>query len=176
MREEIRLTFAAWWTLAWTLFAGAALASELTVSSPAFEEGGDIPFEYSCKGGDISPEITWSRAPEGTKSFALICEDPDAPGDTWVHWVLFNIPADSSGLSENACRSLPCGAVEGSNSWGRNTYGGPCPPSGTHRYYFRVYALDVTLNLFPNATSECLRRAMKDHILAEGELMGRFSK
>lgn len=162
--------------LAWSFIAGGAMAAELEVTSPAFEDRGMIPAEYSCKGADVSPEINWSGAPDGTKSFALVCEDPDAPAKTWIHWVVFNIPASVSGLAANSSGNIPGGGIEGVNSWGRNDYGGPCPPSGAHRYYFKIYALDEMLNLPGKTTSLSLKRAMKGHILAEGQLMGKFRK
>jgi hypothetical protein len=147
------------------------------VTSPAFEQGERIPKKFSCKGADVSPKIDWSGAPAGTESFALICEDPDAPKKTWTHWVVFNLPADTTGLPEDASGNLPHPAVEGENSWNKNEYGGPCPPRGrAHRYYFKVYALDSMLDLPEDTTRLRLKRAVKGHVLAEGELMGKFRK
>jgi hypothetical protein len=155
---------------------GQAMAFELT--SDAFTPHESIPRKYSCDGEDISPPLTWSDPPEGTQSFALICDDPDAPMGTWVHWVLFNIPADSRSLPEAipAQDTLSDGSVHGKNSWKRQDYGGPCPPSGTHRYFFKLYALDTTLDLRAGATKKKVLRAMEGHILAEADLMGTYSR
>lgn len=150
------------------------------LKSDAFASGQSIPAKYGCTGKNISPALTWNEPPAGTRSFALIMDDPDAPGGTWVHWVLFNIPAEARGLPENlplTGKNVDPNAIyAGKNSWGNTAYGGPCPPSGTHRYYFRLYALDTTLSLLPGATRDELLREMKDHVLAQGELMGTFSK
>ncbi|MBN2288239.1 MAG: YbhB/YbcL family Raf kinase inhibitor-like protein [Candidatus Glassbacteria bacterium] len=151
----------------------------IQLTSPAFEQGEMIPDRYTCKGQDISPALNWVGLPEGTHSLALVFDDPDAPMGIWVHWVIYNIPADSSGLPENVPASKPVlsgGAAQGTNSWGRIGYGGPCPPSGTHRYYFRLYALDNGLELKPGATKAQLLKAMESHVLAECELMGRYAK
>ena len=148
------------------------------LTSPAFTAGDPIPELYSCKGQDISPELNWGDPPEGTQSLALIMDDPDAPGGTWVHWVLFNIPPDARGLPEDAASDaqLADGSLHGNNSWSQPGYGGPCPPSGTHRYFFKLYALDITLDLETGAKKAALESAMDGHILAEIELMGVFSK
>lgn len=152
----------------------------LELKSDAFASGQSIPAKYACTGKNISPALTWNEPPAGTQSFALIMDDPDAPGGTWVHWMLFNIPADTRGLQEDlplTGKNVDPNAIYvGKNSWGDTGYGGPCPPSGTHRYYFRLYALDGTLSLLPGATKQELLREMKDHVLAQGELMGTFSK
>lgn len=150
----------------------------MTITSPAFKEGDPIPIEYSCKGADISPPLTWSGTPENTVSFALICDDPDAPIGTWVHWVYFNIPADVASLPEGvpAGKEPSVGGIQGRNGWRKHSYGGPCPPSGTHRYYFKLYALDTMLDLGPRANKKKLINAMENHVLAEARLMGRFSK
>ena len=152
--------------------AGGAQAMNLQVKSPAFQEGGMIPGTYTCNGSDISPPLSWSGVPAGAKSIALIMDDPDAPRGTWVHWVLFNIPPDTTGLGE----STDGGAQQGHNSWRRTGYGGPCPPGGTHRYYFKVYALDILLTPKTGVTKDQLLRAMDGHVLAEGQLMGRYSR
>ncbi len=151
-------------------------ASGITVTSTAFSEGGTIPDAYSCNGTDISPPLAFSGIPEGTQSIALICDDPDA-GGTFTHWVLFNLPASTTALSENvpATDTLASGAIHGMNDFGYNAYGGPCPPSGTHRYYFTVYALDIELNLTAGATKSQVVSAMTGHILAQGQLMGRYT-
>jgi Raf kinase inhibitor-like YbhB/YbcL family protein len=145
--------------------------------SVAFESETSIPKRFSCKGDDISPPLHWNHAPEGVASYALICEDPDAPRGTWVHWVLYNIPADINELAEAqpAIPVLPNGSIHGKNSWDNRNYGGPCPPSGTHRYYFRLFALDTLLEEAPRMDAEALRAEMENHILASAELMGKFS-
>jgi hypothetical protein len=148
------------------------------LSSTAFAEGDPIPQIYSCDGEDISPPMQWTDPPEGTMSFALIADDPDAPVGTWVHWVLYNLPADTSSLPEAflSDADLPDGSKNGENSWGRLGYGGPCPPGGTHRYFFKIYALDLTLDIAAGATKEQLLQAVEGHILAESELMGTYSR
>ena len=145
----------------------------LDLKSDAFLNGQSIPAKYSCIGKNISPALTWSNPPAGTQSFALIVDDPDAPAGTWVHWVLFNIPSTTTSLEESADISA---VAVGKNSSGNMRYDGPCPPSGTHRYYFKLYALDSILDLSSGASKEQLLTAMKGHILAQGELMGTFSK
>lgn len=153
----------------------------LELKSDAFTNGQSIPAKYSCIGRNISPALTWNDPPAGTQSFALIMEDPDAPMGTWVHWVLSNIPVDRRGLEED----LPVtgknvantnGIFVGKNSSGTIGYDGPCPPSGTHRYYFRLYALDIQIGLLPGAAKQDVLREMDGHILAQSELMGTFSK
>lgn len=146
----------------------------LQLTSDAFANGQSIPAKFSCVGKNISPALAWTEPPAGTQSFALIVDDPDAPGGTWVHWVLYNIPADVRNLPESFSAQDPVSV--GKNSWGKLSYGGPCPPSGTHRYYFKLYALDSTLSLSPGASKEQLLKAMEGHILAQSELMGTFSK
>lgn len=145
----------------------------IQLTSDAFANGQSIPSKYSCKGKNISPALGWTEPPAGTQSLALIMDDPDAPGGTWVHWVLFNIPASMRNLQEG----LPASGMSvGKNSWGDMRYGGPCPPSGTHRYFFKLYALDTTINLSPGATKEQVLKEVDGHILAQGELVGTFSK
>lgn len=153
-------------------------AATMELTSPAFLQGQPIPLPYTCQGKDLSPALAWSEPPDGTQSFALIMDDPDAPGGTWVHWVLFNIPATARSLPEAfpADASLPDGSLSGKNSWGRTGYGGPCPPSGTHRYFFKLYALDEPLAIQAGADKGELEKAMAGHILATAELMGTFSK
>jgi len=150
----------------------------ITVSSPAFEEGGMIPSEYTCDGENMSPPIHWEGIPEEAKSIAVISDDPDAPVGTWVHWVIWNIPHDSNGLAKKLLKEkvLPNGTKQGINDFGKYGYGGPCPPSGTHRYYFKVYALDIKLEISNNSKKKDLLKAMDGHILAEGELMGRYKR
>ena len=152
----------------------------LEMKSDAFVNGQSIPAKYSCMGKNVSPALTWNDPPAGTQSFALIADDPDAPVGTWVHWVLFNIPADERSLSEDlpvTGKNVDPNAIYfGRNSAGNTRYDGPCPPSGTHRYFFKLYALDSLVSLLPGATKEELLKAMQGHILAQGELMGTFSK
>lgn len=150
----------------------------MKLTSSAFSEGGMIPTQYTCDGDDFSPPLAWSDVPAGAKSLALIADDPDAPAGAWVHWVAFNLPPDGGGLPEGsrAERKLPGGGIQGANSWLRLGYGGPCPPSGTHRYFFRLYALDSTLPLGNDAAAKTLRAAMQGHVLAEAETMGRYRR
>ncbi|MEN6576984.1 MAG: YbhB/YbcL family Raf kinase inhibitor-like protein [Phycisphaerales bacterium] len=150
----------------------------ISVSSSAFQEGGMIPAKYTCDGNDLSVPLKWVGAPEGTKSIALISDDPDAPVGTWVHWVMWNIPPAVCELAEGVPPrpQLPDGSRQGVSDFGRPGYGGPCPPSGTHRYYFKVYALDTMLDLPNNARKHDMVKAMRGHILAEGQLMGKYSR
>lgn len=151
---------------------------EIKITSPAFEQGGLIPAKYTCDGADISPPLQWAEAPDGTKSIALISDDPDAPMGTWVHWVLYNLPPETRELAENIPpeQTLPSGAEQGITDFGRVGYGGPCPPSGTHRYLFKIYALDAELELPVNAGKRELIGAMQGHILAEGQLIGKYRR
>ena len=144
----------------------------MALASPAFNAGEPIPTKFSCDGEDISPELDWFGIPEGTVSMALIMDDPDAPMGTWVHWVLYNLPMDLSGLREG----MTGVGLDGSNSWGETGYGGPCPPSGTHRYFFKLYALDTDLDLDPGADKGALEEAMEGHILGQAELMGTYTR
>jgi len=143
--------------------------------STAFEQGEPIPVGYSCDGEDISPSLAWGDPPAGTQSLALIMDDPDAPVGTWDHWIVFNIPAEIRELPE-AMSAGDVAATFGKNSWGRSDYGGPCPPGGTHRYFFKLYALDTTLGLDETANKGQVLGAMEGHILAQAELMGTFSR
>jgi Raf kinase inhibitor-like YbhB/YbcL family protein len=155
---------------------GAPMA--IHIESSAFSEGGMIPRQYTCDGRDISPPLSWSGVPEGAKSLALICDDPDAPGKTWVHWVLFDLPPSTSGLPEAvpARESVSGGGTHGKNDFRKTGYGGPCPPSGTHRYMFKLYALDTEVKLSASATKADLERAMKGHVLAQATLTGKYSR
>jgi Raf kinase inhibitor-like YbhB/YbcL family protein len=144
---------------------------ELRVKSSAFEHNGLIPRKYTCDGEDVNPPLTIEGIPEGTQSLALVVDDPDAPMGTWDHWVVWNIPPASKEIKEN---SVP--GVEGMNDFRRHSYGGPCPPGGTHRYFFKVYALDAKLNLNANSRKKDLEKAMQGHVLAKGELVGRYSR
>ncbi len=146
------------------------------ITSSAFSAGSAIPAIYSCKGKDMSPPLAWGQPPAGTASLVLIMDDPDAPVGTWDHWVVFNLPASLTGLQEGASTAMPAGAVTGRNSWKRSDYGGPCPPGGTHRYFFKLYALDTTLNLTDKANKKDVETAMSGHILLQTELIGTFSK
>ncbi len=150
----------------------------MRLTSSAFAEGAMIPVKYTCDGQDVSPPLTWSDVSAGTAALALICDDPDAPVGTWVHWVVFNLPPDIGGLPEGVPpdKTLKGGGVQGTTSWRRVGYGGPCPPSGTHRYFFRLYALDGPLSLTSSATAKDVQAAMKGHILAEAQLMGRYRR
>jgi Raf kinase inhibitor-like YbhB/YbcL family protein len=163
----------------------------IEIRSDAFTDGGMIPSEFSCVGSDRSPPLHWSGVPETSRTLALICDDPDAPGGTWSHWVVFNLPARVNGLKEGipAGETIPQASVEtrakaeaatpaqqGKNDFGNLGYGGPCPPSGTHRYFFRLYAVDTTLELKPSATRADVLTAIKGHVLAEGRLMGKYAR
>jgi len=150
----------------------------ITITSTAFTEGSMIPQDYTCDGEDISPPLAWSGVPDGTKSLALICDDPDAPMGTWVHWVLFNIPAYIMELPSKIPpeKIIQNGAKHGINDFRKFGYGGPCPPGGTHRYYFKLYALDTEINVEAGITKAQLLKTMEGHILAEGQLMGRYAR
>jgi Raf kinase inhibitor-like YbhB/YbcL family protein len=151
---------------------------QLTVTSGAFEEGAMIPPNYTCDGLDVSPGLSWSGGPDGTKSYAVVVDDPDAPVGTWVHWVIYDIPSDVTSLAEGQGRgkTLDCGAVHGVNDFRRHGYGGPCPPGGTHRYFFRVYAVDTVTGRGPGMSKKNLLKFLEGHVLAEGMLMGRYSR
>ncbi len=154
----------------------------LTLTSPAFSHGGEIPSVHTCEGSDASPALTWSDVPAGTKSLALIVDDPDAPDPkapkmTWVHWVLYNLPPSASSLPEAVSPAgLPAGTQEGKNDWKRTGYGGPCPPIGRHRYFHKLYALDLVLPDLGKPTKPQLEAAMRGHILAQAELVGTYQK
>ncbi len=159
------------------LLVGAGGGS-MELKSSAFQPGGMIPANYTCDGEDISPPLNWSDPAAGTKGFALISDDPDAPVGTWVHWVMWNIPASARALDENLPKtaSLANAAKQGTTDFRRIGYGGPCPPSGTHRYFFKLYALDTTLNLPSSTTKQDLEKAMLGHILGQAELMGKYQR
>ncbi|HQP32093.1 MAG TPA: YbhB/YbcL family Raf kinase inhibitor-like protein [Deltaproteobacteria bacterium] len=151
----------------------------MDLKSPAFSQGGMIPAKYSCDGADISPPLSWNNVPAGTKSFALICDDPDAPVGTWVHWVYFDIPATVTSLAEHIeATEMPAnGGRQGLNDFRKVGYGGPCPPSGVHRYYFKLYALDAMLNQVAGTTTKAqLLKAMEGHILTQAQLMGKYKR
>jgi len=150
-----------------------------TIKSSAFDEGATIPKRYTCDGADVSPPLSWSGTPAGTKSYALICDDPDAPMGTWVHWVLWGLPPDTMALLEGvpAQAVMASGVRQGLNSGARVGYNGPCPPPGNpHRYFFKLYALDATLTLPANANKAALETAMKGHILAQAQVMGKYGR
>jgi len=149
------------------------------ISNTVFSNGQTIPKKFTCDGPDVSPQLSWKEAPAATQSFALIMDDPDAPSGTWVHWVLYNLPANTSELPEGMDKpeQLAAVALQGRNDFRKIGYGGPCPPRGTpHRYYFKLYALDTKLDLKGGATKSDLEHAMKGHILGEAELMGRYGR
>ena len=148
------------------------ITMQMSLTSPAFNEGEAIPVQYSCDGENVSPDLDWFGIPEGTVSLAFIMDDPDAPVGTLIHWVLYNIPADMPGLQ----LGMTGVGVDGTNSWGTTGYGGPCPPGGTHRYYFKLYALDLSLDLEAGVNKEELLTAMDGHILGQAELMGTYTR
>jgi Raf kinase inhibitor-like YbhB/YbcL family protein len=155
---------------------------QLTLTSPSFRNNQPMPAKFSCEGEDASPALKWEGAPAGTKSFALICDDPDAPGGTWVHWVVYAIPAAATELLESVAKIDAVAALgglkQGMNDFGRVGYGGPCPPRGhgAHHYHFRLYALDAELNLAPRVKRQQLDAAIKGHILAQTELVGAYQR
>jgi len=151
---------------------------EITVKSPVFKDGEMIPLKYTCDGENVSPPIMWSEPPAEAKSMVLINDDPDAPAGTWVHWVVYNIPSTVNGFEENIPTGArtPDGALQGTTDFGTIGYGGPCPPSGIHRYFFKVYALDIDLPFEEGATKKQVVDAMKGHILAQGQIMGRYRR
>ena len=151
---------------------------KIGITSTAFEQGGMIPEKYTCDGMDISPPLAWKSLPDDAKSLALICEDPDAPAGTWVHWVLYNLSPEIRKLTEHLPidKTLANGAMQGTNDFGKTGYGGPCPPGGTHRYYFKLYALDTDPGVEPGITKAQLLEAIKGHVLAEGQLMGKYKR
>ena len=167
------------------LAAGAARGGPkmaFTLTSPDFTPGGSIPARFTCEGDDVSPALAWSGVPAGTKSLALVVDDPDAPDPkapktTWVHWVLYDLPPSANGLPAAVDRSsLPPGAREGKNDWKRTGYGGPCPPIGRHRYFHKLYALDVVLPDLRQPDKAALEKAMEGHVLAKAELLGTYQK
>ena len=151
----------------------------LTITSAAFSEGGAIPKKYTCDAEDASPPLAWKGVPANSKSLALIAEDPDAPAGTWVHWVILDMPATLAGLPEGVAKQATVEGVgvQGNNDFRRVGYGGPCPPRGKpHRYFFKLYALDIVLNLKAGATKADLEKAMRGHILAQGQLVGTYGR
>jgi Raf kinase inhibitor-like YbhB/YbcL family protein len=154
-------------------------AMNIQITSAAFADGQPIPAKYTCDSSDVSPALAWTGAPAGTKSFALIADDPDAPVGTWVHWVLYDLPASTTSLRDNVTKSqlIENNAKQGVNDFTQIGYGGPCPPPGKpHRYFFKIYALDTMLDLKPGATKAQLLKAMEGHILGQGQLMGTYQR
>lgn len=158
--------------------AEEAASMRFSLTSPAFQDGEAIPAAYTCDGANRSPELAWSAPPAGTRSLALISDDPDAPAGTWVHWVVYNVPPSVLRLGEALASDpeLSDGTRQGVTDFGRTGYGGPCPPSGTHRYFFKLYALDMMLRAPPGVSAESVQTAMKGHILAETQLMGIYRR
>jgi hypothetical protein len=164
---------AIWFALA--IFVGISnmnAASSISITSPSFQAGGDIPAKFTCNGTNVSPELQISRVPNEAKSLVLIVDDPDAPRGLFTHWIVWNIDPKTTRVAEN---NAPTAGVQGTNDFGKRNYGGPCPPSGTHRYFFKIFALDIKLELKPSARRAELDAAMRGHILAQGELMARYS-
>ncbi len=151
----------------------AIKSGQLKIVSPAFKDNESIPKKYTCDGKDMNPPLIIENVPKEAKSLALIVDDPDAPVGLWVHWVMWNIDPKTKEIKEN---SVPKGAIQGINDFGKNNYGGPCPPSGTHRYFFKLYALDTTLNISPSSAKANLEKAMKGHILAQAQIIGLYKK
>jgi Raf kinase inhibitor-like YbhB/YbcL family protein len=158
--------------------SATAGSGTLALSSPAFDDGGAIPAQYTCDGQDLSPPLEWSGPPSGTESFALIVDDPDAPSGTWVHWVIYDLPAETRQLPEDvpAEDRLANGGVQGTNSWPKTGYGGPCPPGGTHHYFFKLYALDIMLGAEPGLGKVELLAAMEGHVLTQTQLVGTYAR
>ena len=163
-------------SLALAIFVGIILnmnaASSISVTTPAFQAGGDVAAKFTCNGANVNPELKINGVPNEAKSLVLIVDDPDAPRGLFTHWIVWNIDPKATDIGEN---SAPAGGIQGTNDFGKRNYGGPCPPSGTHRYFFKIYALDTKLDLKPSARRAELDAAMRGHTLAQGELMGRYS-
>lgn len=173
------LVAAALWAVSFILTAGEGKTMAFDLKSSAFTAGGEIPKKFTCEGPDVSPALAWGDPPAGTQSISLIMDDPDAPAGTWVHWVLYDLPASTRELPEGVPKEeqLSSGARQGRNDFRRIGYGGPCPPPGRpHRYFFKLYALDTKTNLKAGATKAELEKAMRGHILAQTELMGRYKR
>ncbi len=153
----------------------------MQIMSPVFDHQGMIPAKYTCDGSDISPPLAWSEIPAGARSLVLIVDDPDAPDPaaprkTWVHWVLYDIPPTVTGLAEGVSANLPSGIRAGMNDFRRTRYGGPCPPVGNHRYFFKLYALDKMLGALSNASKATVEKAMRGHILMNAEVVGIYQR
>ena len=158
------------------IFFGTSLtmnaAASISIASPAFQSGAEIPAKFTCNGANVNPELKISGVPNQATSLVLIVDDPDAPRGLFTHWIVWNLDLKTTDIAEN---SAPAGGIQGTNDFGKRNYGGPCPPSGTHRYFFKIFALDTKLELKPSARRAELDAAMKGHVLAQGELMGRYS-
>ena len=168
--------YAAWVDAGYEIETGGSkeeAMAELMIESPAFGENEKVPAKFTCDGDNINPQLDISWVPDGTASLVLIVDDPDAPGGTWVHWTIWNLDPGTTSISEN---SVPAGAVEGVTDFGVPGYGGPCPPSGTHRYFFKLFALDTTLELDPSATAADLEAAIQGHLLDSVELVGLYGE
>jgi Raf kinase inhibitor-like YbhB/YbcL family protein len=182
MRRSIALAACAVPLIWATASTAKETAMTLTIGSPAFTAQGSIPKQYTCEGSDLSPPLDWTGVPANAKSLALIVDDPDAPDPaaprmTWVHWVLYNIPPSAVGLAEGVGASaLPKGTADGQNDWGRTGYGGPCPPIGRHRYFFKLYALDTLLPDLKRPNKAALEKAMQGHVVAQAQLVGTYQK
>ena len=155
-----------------------AAAETLEVTSNAIKPEEMIPQKYTCDGENVSPSLSWANVPSGTKELVLICDDPDAPMGTWVHWVVYGMPPNMTSLPENIAKTdTVSGFKQGKNSFGKVGYGGPCPPNGpAHRYFFKLYAIDKTMEIKPEATKDEIMKAIAGHVLAQGELMGRYGR
>ena len=151
----------------------AAEGTQLKITSSVFQDGGEIPSKFTCDGTDASPQLHLDGAPPAAKSLALIMDDPDAPGGSFTHWIVWNIDPKTNEIGQGGA---PAGAIQGRNDFGKSGYGGPCPPSGTHRYYFRIFTLDRMLDLKSSAKRAELDSAIRGHVLAKAELMGRYSR
>jgi len=169
--------------LAWrALVAQDAGPAGIAFSSPAFGDGGTIPDIYTCVGRDISPPLAWGELPAGTRSLALVVDDPDAPDPeapkmTWVHWVIYNIPVSATGLPEGVSSlNLPVGAIQGLNDWKHARYGGPCPPTGEHRYFYKLYALDTVFADLGTPTKATLEKAMEGHVVGQAQMVGTYER
>lgn len=161
------------------LSAAEVKRGSLELKSSAFQAGGDIPRKHTCDANDVSPELSWSNIPVGTRAFAMITDDPDAPAGTWVHWVIYDLPADTKELAEGVptTEALTNGAKQGTNDFRKLGYGGPCPPPGLpHRYFFKLYALDAPTGLKPGASKQQLLKAIENHVLGEAEIIGRYKR
>ena len=172
------ISFLTFLFLAFAAEEGQSQRLPMELASTAFKNGEVIPQKYTCEGADVSPALSWAEAPQGTKTLVLIVDDPDAPVGTWVHWVLFNLPATARALTEAVPKTATAvGGLQGRNDFQQIGYGGPCPPRGKpHRYFFKLYALDAVLDLRPGATKRDVEAAMKGHIQANGELMGTYQR
>ena len=178
MIDTRAITCVLYFILSTVLMAQTKGEMKMNLFSSAFNEGGMIPQKYTCDDADISPPLSWQNIPEGTKSLALICDDPDAPIGIWVHWVLFNMPPELNQLPENvpAERKLSNGTRQGINDFRKIGYGGPCPPGGTHRYFFKLYALNKIIDFPSDPSKSDLEKAMSGHILSQCQLMGKYKR